>query len=459
MSRGCPASAGGPPAHGLLLDVARNGARNGACDEARGLLRRGANVDERDDDGWTPLMHAIGRKNAAGVPDVQLVKLLLRSGADPNSAAYAGFTVLMHAAHQCYPKFVVLLLHYGADVNAVARNGNTALTVAVSAGAYSTVVMLLAHGAAVNAVKLNGHSALMEAVRHRHFNLVPHLLAAGADVGLQAGDPSRRTALAMAVARPCFSSVELLLAHPRIHASVPPAHELAKTVHVAVESGIQRLFDRWLACQEVCRRAGDAQPGGGAQTLQQTLQALQAALAAAARLDVTAMGMSAARAPGEHGLSALGGAAAAGARGAVMTLLRHGVDVLVPGDLHGASVGALAARAGDRVLADALYREASKAAARAQHTFRQMRSEVIVANRVPGGLPLDYLPRDVVDLILQFCASAKPWFSESPAPVPPASAAGGGASAAGGAEQGSGRGMAAGASSRATSRVAKRARR
>ncbi len=123
------------------------------------------------------------------------------------------------------------------------------------------------------------------------------------------------------------------------------------------------------------------------------------------------------------GLTALGCAAGAGL-GAVAALLAERASALVPGDLAGASAGALAARAGQRAAADCLYRAASKAAARAQPLFRRIRSEIVVRNRVPGGLPHEYLPRDTVDLILEFCAApAACWFAETPAPAAVAAAA------------------------------------
>ena len=144
-------------------------------------------------------------------------------------------------------------------------------------------------------------------------------------------------------------------------------------------------------------------------------------------------------------------------------LLSAGCSALVVGELSsGASAGALAARAGSRALADTLYRKAAKAAARAQPAFRRVRSELVLFNRVSGGLPQDYLPRDVVDHMLEWCATADGWFAESvvAAAAAPAAVAGGasGAAAGAGAEDGDG-GAAGGASSGIRTRaLAKRAR-
>jgi hypothetical protein len=98
-----------------------------------------------------------------------------------------------------------------------------------------------------------------------------------------------------------------------------------------------------------------------------------------------------------------------------MALLRQGANALVPADLTGASAAALAARAGQRAAADLLYRTAaqlsraaSKAAWRAHDVYRQVRSELVVANRVE-------LPRELVDHMLDYCATADCWFADSPA--------------------------------------------
>jgi hypothetical protein len=81
-----------------------------------------------------------------------------------------------------------------------------------------------------------------------------------------------------------------------------------------------------------------------------------------------------------------------------------------------------------RAAADAMQSKrirSMRAAARAQPAFLRVRSELVLFNRVLGGLPQEHLPREVVDHMLEWCATAQGWFAES-APAA-ASAAGGGA--------------------------------
>ena len=93
--------------------------------------------------------------------------------------------------------------------------------------------------------------------------------------------------------------------------------------------------------------------------------------------------------------------------GAVNALLAAGVSLLVAGDLEGASVGALAARAGHGLLAHRLTgpRALLKATALAHPLFREVRLMLVVGNDVG-------LPPELVDHILEFCAGDSCWFAE-----------------------------------------------
>jgi ankyrin repeat protein len=77
-------------------------------------------------------MSAAGATPAAAIrnPEPELVALLLKAGADPNSADRAGRTPLMFAAAQGRVELVQVLLAGGAAVEAKAANGKTAWQVA-----------------------------------------------------------------------------------------------------------------------------------------------------------------------------------------------------------------------------------------------------------------------------------------------------------------------------------------
>jgi ankyrin repeat protein len=90
------------------------------------LIEYDAHIDARDERGWTPLYWASPGHNFKydSVP-----RLLLDRGADVNSRANDGFTPLHRASAYGAPEVVRLLLEHGADVEAVNVDGKTALQV------------------------------------------------------------------------------------------------------------------------------------------------------------------------------------------------------------------------------------------------------------------------------------------------------------------------------------------
>jgi ankyrin repeat protein len=149
----------------------------GDGDKVRALLDRGANVNIRPNSGRTPLLIAAESPGAAGV-----VKLLIEKGAD---ARYhqQGYTVLMAAAESGDAVVVRLLLDKGADARAGNRVGWTALHGAAMTGQRDVAEALLAHGADVNAHDTLQHrTPLLWAAAGGHTDFVKLLLDRGADV-------------------------------------------------------------------------------------------------------------------------------------------------------------------------------------------------------------------------------------------------------------------------------------
>ena len=96
--------------------------------------------------GVTPLSLACTNGNGA------MVELLLKAGADPNTALPGGETALMTAARTGKVDAVKALLAHGADVNAKeSRRGQTALMWAAAEGNVEVVEALLKAGADLHA--------------------------------------------------------------------------------------------------------------------------------------------------------------------------------------------------------------------------------------------------------------------------------------------------------------------
>ena len=150
--------------------------RHGDVQSVRALLKTGADVNQPEGDGATPLHWA------AHGDSIELVRLLLSAGASAQAANDLGTTPLHLAAANGNVATLRLLLEKRADANAAA-SGVTPLMEASRSGSVDAVRLLLAHGAQVNARETaRGQTALMWAVSRQHADIVTVLLENKADV-------------------------------------------------------------------------------------------------------------------------------------------------------------------------------------------------------------------------------------------------------------------------------------
>jgi hypothetical protein len=88
------------------------------------LLEKGADVNAKDNDGWTALHGASYNGHS------EIVRMLLaQKGIEVNAKSYGGWTALHWASFYGHPETVAMLLEKGADVTAKNRSGNTARSV------------------------------------------------------------------------------------------------------------------------------------------------------------------------------------------------------------------------------------------------------------------------------------------------------------------------------------------
>jgi ankyrin repeat protein len=163
-------------------------------DKVKEIVEQGGDINITDGRGRTPLYYAawLGKKEiaeyliskgadmtkgaswkgydtplheAAKYDHIDIVKLFLDKGVDPNIRNSAGQTPLMHATWECHPEIIGLLVKYGANINLKDKSGQTAfhywaLERRDVALYRKTVKTLIENGADVNAKGINNATPL-----------------------------------------------------------------------------------------------------------------------------------------------------------------------------------------------------------------------------------------------------------------------------------------------------------
>lgn len=158
------------------LDAALlHAARGGDPHSVNTVLAFGANVNARDEGGWTSLVIATIKGH------VEVVRALLDQGADVNATDAKGWTALRFAVSICDVEMMKMLADGGADLNASDRDGWTPLMQATNEHNLESLKFLLLRGADVNLRNAAGDSALAIAMRSGHAETAKALIIAGAE--------------------------------------------------------------------------------------------------------------------------------------------------------------------------------------------------------------------------------------------------------------------------------------
>ncbi|MFP3020524.1 MAG: ankyrin repeat domain-containing protein [Wolbachia sp.] len=143
-------------------------ARENKVIEAEDLLKKGADINAKDDKGWTPL------HEAASKGSLELAKLFVKERADVNAKNNKGWTPLHEAVQSGHSNIVEFLIDTnGTDIEAKSNNEkNTPLHVAANTGQLGIVNLLANKKANVNAVNKYGKKPLDIARERNHQDVV-----------------------------------------------------------------------------------------------------------------------------------------------------------------------------------------------------------------------------------------------------------------------------------------------
>lgn len=219
------------------------------------LIERGANIEEVNDEGYTPLMEAAREGHE------EMVALLLSQGADINAqteetletaltlACCGGFlevvdflvkagadisaganTPLMEASQEGHIELVRYLIATGADVNSATSSGDTALMYACDNGHTDVAEVLVSAGANIEQEAEGGRTPLMKACRSGHAATVEFLISRGADINTSSTNCDQ-TPLSLACSHGHLEVVEILLAH-----GADPTHRLRDSSTMLIEA-------------------------------------------------------------------------------------------------------------------------------------------------------------------------------------------------------------------------------
>ena len=183
----------------LMMAVLRNNR-----EMAELLVQNKADVNMRNDSGETALIIAATHGDS-GSGALAIVEMLLDHGADLDAETQdrTGNNALTEAVYNKRIDIVRVLLRRGANVNKKSKLGRTALYFATTTGDPGLVADLLNHGSDINTPDFLGVTPLMQAAKYADPEIVSLLLARGASV--HEIDTEGKTALQFAQERRVYS--------------------------------------------------------------------------------------------------------------------------------------------------------------------------------------------------------------------------------------------------------------
>ncbi|CAG2210990.1 unnamed protein product [Mytilus edulis] len=180
-------------------------AENSDKDIIKHLIKHGADTNSATDNGKTPIILACQREN------LEVVKMLLRFDVDATKYDNNGFSPLHIASSEGNVDIVNSLLKHGVAIDHCNVNGDTPLNLACFHGNKNIVEILIKDGADIHKGEDIGNSALLDACNNRHNEIATLLLDNGAEVNSPEEDG--RTSLISAAEDGNIDLIKILMDH------------------------------------------------------------------------------------------------------------------------------------------------------------------------------------------------------------------------------------------------------
>ncbi|KAL6605455.1 ankyrin repeat-containing domain protein [Neocallimastix sp. 'constans'] len=171
------------------------------------LIEAGADINARDANGKTALMHILSTKKVS----IKLIKFLIKHGAEVNDLCKNGYSPLIYACQGNKKSVIKSLIELGANIEFTSKDGKSFLIHAAMNGCIYLTEYLIENNIDknINYVDKSLKTPLMYAVQSKNLNLVKYLIENGANINFISN--KNQSALSMLLAKPLLKKGMLIL--------------------------------------------------------------------------------------------------------------------------------------------------------------------------------------------------------------------------------------------------------